>query len=219
MISHVISRAKQTSASKIVVATDSREIKLVAEKSGVDVMITSGRHPSGSDRIHEAIIKMSAKQEQLVINLQGDEPLINPRLVEDLAILKSQNPDVSVATVATPLDSRIEISNPNCVKVVLDKNSLALYFSRSSIPWSIDSDITTNYFRHIGIYAFNSGCLGQFIKEKPCDIEKTEKLEQLRWLWMGRKIKVLIEKNYAGIGVDTEEDLAKVRKLLKKSNN
>jgi 3-deoxy-manno-octulosonate cytidylyltransferase (CMP-KDO synthetase) len=223
MIAHVINRAKKSGAERVIVATDNNEIKKTSEFHGAEAILTSKDHSNGSDRLAEALHKLDANDNQIVINLQGDEPLMNPKTITNLAFTKATNEKESVATVVTNLKDAKEINNPNCVKAVLDSANNALYFSRLPIPFhnNIDSknnfsiNNKINFYRHIGIYAFNVKALKKFIDLGPCKIEKLEKLEQLRWLWMGEKIKVLIDNSCSGIGVDTKDDLVIVRKIFK----
>jgi len=230
MIAHVIERAFKTNAEKVIVATDSEAIRKVSNEYGAASVITSNEHPSGSDRICEALRLIDAEDHQLVINLQGDEPLIKPEMVNKLAETKYSNPDFAVATIATPIRNKRNIIDPNSVKVVFDQNRSALYFSRGVIPYKEEfrekivrskgndkrktEDDETYCHQHIGIYAFEAGSLKRYISQEPCGLEKIEKLEQLRWLWMGEKIKVLIEEHHSGFGIDTMDDLSKVRKLF-----
>ena len=215
MINRVAEKATISGASRVIVATDSEKIKAVVSNQDVDCIMTSIDHPTGSDRICEAIQKSGAGPRQIIVNLQGDEPIINPETIRRLAQMKAACSE-DVATVVSSFKSMEEISDPNCVKVVLSKNDRALYFSRATIPFSRDSSISpeSSYQKHIGIYSFHAYSLKKFVSIGECKLEKIEKLEQLRWLWMGKKIKVLRDDSSRSIGIDTLEDLKKVESYL-----
>ena len=222
MIAHVIEKAKKSGAERVIVATDSNQIRKTSQFYGAESIMTSSTHTSGSDRIAEALMKINAPDDQIIINLQGDEPLMNPNTISNLANSKVKNKNEAVGTVVSPLKDLDEVYNPNCVKVVMNERNNALYFSRAAIPYNSEIDFKKkeiktnelNFYRHIGIYAFSVKSLKKFIKFGPCELEKIEKLEQLRWLWMEEKIKLVIDDSCAGIGVDTLEDLEYVRKIL-----
>ena len=203
------------------VLADIHGIKDSLSQEKVDVILTDENHPSGSDRVFEAVEKSGARDDQIIVNLQGDEPLIDPKTINNLAELKI-NSQEDVATVVARINSENDITNPNCVKVVINKENKGLYFSRSPIPFfrsEENSSVTTNnitYLRHIGIYSFSAGSLRSFVKFGECELENTERLEQLRWLWMGKQIKVLRDDSCLGLGVDTIEDLQKVLLHLQK---
>jgi len=219
MITRVVEKAIHSGASRVIVATDSEKIKNIISKQGVDCIMTSDKHPTGSDRICEALEKSKADPQQVIVNLQGDEPLINAETVKRLALLKTTCVE-DVATVVSRFETTEEVLNPNCVKVVITKNNRALYFSRATIPFARDAGLLSisskesSYLRHIGIYSFHADALQAYVANGECKLEKTEKLEQLRWLWMGRTIKVLLDDNSGAIGVDTEEDLRRVESYL-----
>ena len=221
MINIVARKALSSLATKVIVATDSRRIKDALSQEKVDVILTDENHPSGSDRVFEAVERSGARDDQIIVNLQGDEPLIDPKTINNLAELKI-NSQEDVATVAARITSENDITNPNCVKLVINKENKGLYFSRSPIPFfrsDENSSVTTNnitYLRHIGIYSFSAGSLRSFVKFGECELENTERLEQLRWLWMGKQIKVLRDDSCLGLGVDTIEDLQKVLSHLQK---
>lgn len=201
----------------VVVACDSAEILTACQQHGVQAVLTRPDHPSGSDRLAEACDLLKLDDESLVVNVQGDEPLIDPALVGLVAQLLRQHPEASMSTAAHPLDSVAEFLNPNVVKVVLDARGLALYFSRAPIPLWRDQTGALPHpapLRHIGIYAYRVGFLRQFPRMAQAPIEQTEALEQLRAMWHGHRIAVHVTPQAPAPGVDTPEDLARVRQLL-----
>lgn len=228
MIAHVIETAKKSGANKIIVATDDQRVKSVSETFGATAIMTSVHHESGSDRIAEVAKILDAPDNQIIVNLQGDEPLMPPGIIKKVAKLKEENKKVHVTTVATQVENFNEILDPNCVKVILNQYNEAIYFSRSVIPYQRDksnessnlaynSSITNNqvsYLRHVGIYCFQIADIKKFVSWGPCQLEVAEKLEQLRWLWNKKTIKVMIESEKLVHGVDTEQDLKKIRVLF-----
>ena len=221
MIQHVFERAQdamdEVGFSEIVIATDDGRIQAVCEKFGATVCMTSKDHETGSDRLAE-VVKLNAwSDDTIVVNLQGDEPLTPVENLKQVANNLAKNPEASIATLATPLGSSDEYNDSNVVKVVSDKNGMALYFSRASIPFQRDEGMQANDFalRHIGIYAYRAGYLKSFTEMEPCQIEQLEKLEQLRAMWHGARIHVAVAKEVPGHGVDTEADLVAVEKLLR----
>jgi 3-deoxy-manno-octulosonate cytidylyltransferase (CMP-KDO synthetase) len=222
MVVRVAQRAAQSNAVQVVVAADSLEIVQACHAQGVRVLLTQMDHPSGSDRLAEASAILGLKPDDLVVNVQGDEPLINPELINQVADLLIQRPTASMSTAAHEIQDLAEFTNPNVVKVVLDHEKLALYFSRAPIPWwrdgfakGIDSLPNPAPLRHIGIYAYRVGFLQRFPLLPVATIETEEALEQLRAMWHGYKIAVHISPEAPGPGVDTPEDLERVRALLK----
>lgn len=211
---------------RIVVATDHASIQHACEQHGVQAILTRADHPSGSDRLAEACELLGLSDEATVVNVQGDEPLIDPALVRAVADLLAQRPEASMSTAAHPIHDVAEFSNPNVVKVVLDARNLALYFSRAPIAWWRDGyahgvrelpPMGEKYaapLRHIGIYGYRVGFLRQFPKLAAAPIENSEALEQLRALWHGHRIAVHITQDAPGPGVDTPEDLERVRRLF-----
>lgn len=199
----------------VMVATDDRRIADAVKGAGVDAVMTKPDHPSGTDRIAEAIAKTKAT---VAINIQGDEPLIDPRLIDRLAgeMLSSKKWDM--ATAASPITDKKELAAPSVVKVVWDRTGRALYFSRSTIPFLRDADMNPIglYWRHVGIYAYRAAFLEKLVMTPQCDLEKAEKLEQLRALHIGGKILVL-KTARAGIGVDTPADVKYVERELRKA--
>ena len=228
MIAHVIEAAKKSGANKIIVATDDQNVKNVSKSFGASSIMTNIKHESGSDRIAEVAEILKAPDDQIIVNLQGDEPLMPPSVIKKVAQLKEKNKKIQVTTVATKINNFGEIGNPNCVKVILNKFNEAIYFSRSIIPYQRDqinksSNLVPNlsirnsqftYLRHVGIYCFQIGDLKKFVSWGPCQLELVEKLEQLRWLWNRKTIKVMIETEKLTHGVDTEQDLKKIRSLF-----
>ena len=222
MVVRVAQRAALSHAAQVVVAADSIDIVEVCQAHGIRALLTRNDHPSGSDRLAEASALLQLGPNDLVVNVQGDEPLINPTLINQVAALLEQRPSASMSTAAHEIHDLSEFTNSNVVKVVLDKEQLALYFSRAPIPWwrdgfaqGIQSLPKPAALRHIGIYAYRVGFLQSFPSMTPAPIEKGEALEQLRAIWHGHKIAVHITPDAPGPGVDTPEDLEKVRALLK----
>jgi 3-deoxy-manno-octulosonate cytidylyltransferase (CMP-KDO synthetase) len=222
MVVRVAQRAALSHASQVVVAADSLEIVQACQAHGVRAMLTQMDHPSGSDRLAEASALLGLEPTDVVVNVQGDEPLINPELINQVAELLVQRPTASMSTAAHEIHELAEFTNPNVVKVVIDQAQLALYFSRAPIPWWRDGfakGIQTlpqpAPLRHIGIYAYRVGFLQSFPNLSPAPIETGEALEQLRALWHGHKIAVHITHEAPGPGVDTPEDLERVRALYK----
>lgn len=222
MVVRVAQRAALSKAAQVVVAADSIEIVQACQAHGIQALLTRNDHPSGSDRLAEASALLQLGSNDLVVNVQGDEPLIDPMLINQVASLLEQRPSASMSTAAHEILDLAEFTNPNVVKVVLDKAQLALYFSRAPIPWwrdgfaqGIQSLPKPAPLRHIGIYAYRVGFLQSFPNMQPAPIETGEALEQLRAMWHGQKIAVHITPDTPGPGVDTPEDLEKVRALLK----
>ncbi len=212
MIQRVYEQAKKAkSFDELYIATDDERIRSEAKSFGAKVIMTTREHTCGTDRIAEAIQNLEG---EIVVNVQGDEPLIEPAALN--AVVKPMIADTSIkmATLITPIGNESEYQNPNIVKAVKDKNNFALYFSRSPIPYSREGD-RTGVFKHIGVYAYRRDFLLAFAKMEPTPCEKTEKLEQLRALENGYKIK-LVETTYNPIAVDVPEDIAKVEKALGK---
>ena len=222
MVVRVAQRAALSNATQVVVAADSIEIVQACQAHGVRAMLTQVDHPSGSDRLAEASALLGLSPNDVVVNVQGDEPLINPELINQVAELLVQRPSASMSTAAHEIHELAEFTNPNVVKVVIDQAQLALYFSRAPIPWwrdgfakGIQSLPQPAPLRHIGIYAYRVGFLQSFPTLQAAPIETGEALEQLRALWHGHKIAVHITPDLPGPGVDTPEDLERVRALYK----
>ncbi|MEY4584765.1 MAG: hypothetical protein RJB10_1262, partial [Pseudomonadota bacterium] len=207
---------------RAVVACDSDAILKVCQQHNIEAVLTRADHPSGSDRLAEACEILQLDDNEIVVNVQGDEPLIDPQLIVDVAQLLQNSPSASMSTAAHVIDSIEEFRNPNVVKVVTDANNLAMYFSRAPIGWWRDGSksglpelpTAPKPLRHIGIYAYLVGFLKQFPTLPQADIEVCEALEQLRALWHGHRIAVHVTSQAPGPGVDTPEDLERVRALF-----
>lgn len=217
MIQRVWEQAlKAKSLDGVAIATDDKRIAAVAEAFGAEVVMTPKNCPSGSDRVGLAAKKLGAKAADIVVNIQGDEPLLPPAMINQLVQLLKSKKKAVMATLGHELKSRKEWLDPNIVKIVCSDASEALYFSRAAIPYDRDSKKTAlpqGLLRHIGIYAYRVGFLGQMLKKSPTKLEKTEKLEQLRVLEMGQRILVGRTK-LQSLAVDTPADAQKIRKLL-----
>jgi 3-deoxy-manno-octulosonate cytidylyltransferase (CMP-KDO synthetase) len=222
MVVRVAQRAARSQAVRVVVAADDAEIVLACQAHRVDCVLTQADHATGSDRLAEACALLGLDGADAVVNVQGDEPLIDPSLIDACAALLVNRPDCVMSTAAHAIDDPSELANPNVVKVVVDGAGRALYFSRAPIPWWRDGyaqGISTlppgNLpLRHIGLYGYQAGFLRRFPKLPPCPLEAVESLEQLRVLWHGERISVHVSAVRPGPGVDTPEDLARVRALL-----
>ena len=224
MVVRVAQRALKSGAERVVVATDSQEVIEKCADFGITAVLTRADHPSGSDRLAEACGILGLSDDALVVNVQGDEPLIDPSLIDAVALLLSARPDCAISTAAHAIEELDDLLNPNVVKVVLDSRQTALYFSRSPIPcardfagqawWKSGSSSLPKPLRHVGIYAYRVGFLELFLKLPQAPMEQLESLEQLRALWHDHRIAVHITDSAPGIGVDTPEDLIQVRKLF-----
>jgi 3-deoxy-manno-octulosonate cytidylyltransferase (CMP-KDO synthetase) len=224
MIVRVMEQAKKSSATRVIIATDHQQVFDVVKEYGGEVILTSDKHNSGTERLAEVINAYQFANDEIIVNVQGDEPLIPPVIIDQVAENLVQY-KTGMATLAVPIDSVEEAFNTGAVKVVTDKDGYALYFSRATIPWERDrfaksellkqSSIGNFYLRHIGIYAYRAGFIRQYINWAPSLLEQIEMLEQLRVLWYGQKIHVAVAKQPPAIGVDTREDLEKVRTLFK----
>ncbi len=218
MIVRVAQRAALSGAEQVVVACDSEAIMAACAAHGVKAVLTKADHPSGSDRLAEACDILGLQDDAVIVNVQGDEPLIDPALIAQVArllmIFKPNQPLTVMGTAAHAIDSVADQNNPNIVKVVLDAQYHALYFSRSLIPFNRDSHPKAPApLRHVGIYSYSAGFLRLFPKLPQAPIEMSESLEQLRALWHGYKIAVYVSDTAPGPGVDTPEDLERVRQL------
>lgn len=222
MIVRVAERARQSGARRVVVATDDARIADAVRAHGVEAILTRADHPTGTDRLAEAAAALELAAEETVVNVQGDEPLLDPALMRQMAELLAAHPDAAIATACHPIGEAQEAFNPNVVKVTLDARGYALYFSRATIPWARDAfaaDRSTipaglPLYRHYGLYAYRVGFLRAFPALAPAPIERFEALEQLRALWHGHRIIVAIAPGTPAPGVDTAEDLARVRALF-----
>jgi 3-deoxy-manno-octulosonate cytidylyltransferase (CMP-KDO synthetase) len=223
MVVRVAQRALQSSAARVVVAADDARIIAACAEHGVQAVLTRNDHPSGSDRLAEACELLGLHDEEIVVNVQGDEPLIDPASIDAVANLLTHRPDCSMSTLAHAIDSVQDFQNPNVVKVVLDARDTALYFSRAPIAWWRDGFAqgmtalpNPAPLRHVGLYAYRVGFLRQFPQLTQAPLEVTESLEQLRAMWHGYRIAVHITHHTPGPGVDTPEDLARVREVFER---
>jgi 3-deoxy-manno-octulosonate cytidylyltransferase (CMP-KDO synthetase) len=223
MVVRVAQRALQSQASQVVVAADDERIVAACQAHGVQALLTRQDHLSGSDRLAEACQLLGLPDDAVVVNVQGDEPLIPPALINDVARVLRERPDASMSTAAHEIGSLEEFTNPNVVKVVMDARQMALYFSRAPIPWWRDGQLDSGFkalpnpapLRHIGIYGYRAAFLSLFPTLKPAPLETMESLEQLRVLWHGHRIAVHVTTEAPGPGVDTPDDLARVRSLIR----
>ena len=223
MIQHVFEKAQQSGASRVIIATDNEQVEKAAKSFGAEVCMTSEAHNSGTERLAEVVSKLGIADDEIIVNIQGDEPLIPPVIVSQVAENLAKF-NVNMATLAVKIHEAEELFNPNAVKVVTDKDGYVLYFSRSVIPYDRDqfmqledtskAQLADAYLRHIGIYAYRAGFIKQYVQWAPTQLENLEKLEQLRVLWYGERIHVELAKEVPAVGVDTAEDLEKVRSIL-----
>jgi 3-deoxy-manno-octulosonate cytidylyltransferase (CMP-KDO synthetase) len=214
MVIHVCERAAASGALSVAVATDDERIRQAVEAHGHRALMTRADHPSGTDRIAEAAAALGLDDADIVVNVQGDEPLIAPPLIASVAAALAGDAAASMATACHPIDDEAAITNPNVVKVVLDAAGHALYFSRSRIPYPREPGGV--WYRHAGIYAYRSGFLRRFARLEPAPLERAESLEQLRALWHGFRIAVVVCAEEIPPGVDTPQDLDAVRRMLRK---
>ncbi|HEH9431835.1 TPA: 3-deoxy-manno-octulosonate cytidylyltransferase [Aeromonas sobria] len=227
MVQHVVEKALQSGADRVIVATDDQRVAQALAATGVEVCMTSPDHQSGTERLAEVCRHYGFAADTIIVNVQGDEPLIPPAIIRQVAdnLAAATAP---MATLSVPIKDAEEAFNPNAVKVVTDKDGYALYFSRASIPWDRDrfaasdraagshEQIGDHYQRHIGIYAYRAGFIQRYVDWAPSVLEQVEALEQLRVLWYGEKIHVAQALEAPPVGVDTQADLEKVRALLAK---
>jgi 3-deoxy-manno-octulosonate cytidylyltransferase (CMP-KDO synthetase) len=216
MVVRVAERAKLSLAQRVIVATDSAEIQLACEANGVECLITSDIHPTGTDRLAEVAQLLSLPGEAIVVNVQGDEPLIPPELINQVAQTLASHAQCAISTVAVPITDSDEINNPNVVKVVVNHSGEGLYFSRAPIPFIRDAhhEPAAEHLRHLGIYAYRAEFLQAYANLETAPPEKAEALEQLRALWYGYRIAVHKSPDTPPAGVDTPEDLERVRQIL-----
>jgi 3-deoxy-manno-octulosonate cytidylyltransferase (CMP-KDO synthetase) len=216
MVIRVAERAQQSNAQSVVVATDSPEIQAACDEYRIECLLTSEDHPTGTDRIAEVAQLLKLPADTLVVNVQGDEPLIPPELINQVAQTLADNSACAISTVAVPIVDAAELNNPNVVKVVLNRSGEALYFSRATIPFVRDPETLGNvtHLRHLGIYAYRADFLQAYTRLEPAPPEQAEALEQLRALWNGYRIAVHTASEAPPAGVDTAEDLERVRRIL-----
>lgn len=223
MIAHVVEKAKLSGAKRVIVATDNQQVAQAVEPL-TEVCLTSSQHNSGTERLAEVVQKLQIADDEIIVNIQGDEPLIPPVIVQQVAQNLAKY-SVNMATLAVKIHQPEELFNPNVVKVVTDQQGYVLYFSRAVIPWNRDQFnkepqqldpalLADHYLRHIGIYAYRAGFIKRYVQWQPTHLEQIEALEQLRVLWYGEKIHVELALQEPAVGVDTAEDLAKVRSIL-----
>jgi 3-deoxy-manno-octulosonate cytidylyltransferase (CMP-KDO synthetase) len=210
MVVHVCERARKSGAAAVHVATDDERIARAVRAHGHSVVMTRADHPSGTDRLAEAAKKLKLKDSDVVVNVQGDEPLISPSLIKRVGALLSKKPKAAIATACHAIHG--DAGNPNVVKVVLDREGYALYFSRSQIPYPREAGGAV--YRHAGIYGYRVSFLKKYARLKPAPLEKSEALEQLRALWHGYRIAVVVSETEIPPGVDTPQDLEAVRRML-----
>lgn len=215
MIQWVYEAAAAGGAAEVIVATDDTRIAEACGRFGARAEMTDSAHASGTDRIAEVARRLDWPDERVVVNVQGDEPLLPPVLVSQVARLLDDDPEAGLATLATPIVDSAEWDDPNVVKVVTDRRYRALYFSRARIPWPRDSEApVANAMRHVGLYGYRVRALKAYTGAGPCGLELQERLEQLRALWLGIPIHVGQAREIPPRGVDTEEDLQAVRRIL-----
>ncbi|VVO18377.1 3-deoxy-manno-octulosonate cytidylyltransferase [Pseudomonas fluorescens] len=222
MIQHVWEQACKSNAQRVVVATDDARIVEACKAFGAEVVLTREDHVSGTDRLAEVATQLGLAADAIVVNVQGDEPMIPPAVIDQVAANLAAHPEARMSTLAEPIEDIETLFNTNVVKVVSDLNGLALTFSRATLPWARDDFAKRReqlpagvpYRRHIGIYAYRTGFLHDFVSWGPCWLENTECLEQLRALWHGVRIHVGDAVQAPPAGVDTAEDLERVRRLL-----
>lgn len=233
LLQYTYEQAQKSGAQRIFIATDDQRIADAANGFSAEVVLTSEGHPSGTDRIAELVEKMAFSDNTVVVNVQGDEPLIPPENIQHVAGKLADATSADMTTLCIPIKHSEELFNPNVVKVVLDNQGYALYFSRSTMPWNRDAfpdnypgftqkylnsvkldNLQCPYYRHIGLYAYRAGFLKRYVKLPPSALEKAEALEQLRVLSNGFRIQVVITTDDSSIGVDTEADLQRVRAII-----
>jgi 3-deoxy-manno-octulosonate cytidylyltransferase (CMP-KDO synthetase) len=221
MVVRVAERAVQSGASEVIVATDDSSVYEAVEKAGYRALMTSPDHASGTDRLAEVAGILGCAEDDILVNVQGDEPLIPPALIRECALALTLHETAAIATLAHPLRDEAEFRNPNVVKVVTDEQGYALYFSRAPIPFPRDAFAAGQslppelpMLRHIGLYAYRASFLAAFGGLMPAPLERFEMLEQLRALWHGYRIAVAVTPDSPGAGVDTPEDLERVRALF-----
>ncbi|MDU6686178.1 MAG: 3-deoxy-manno-octulosonate cytidylyltransferase [Enterobacteriaceae bacterium] len=216
MVVHVLERARESGAARVIVATDNTNVARAVEAAGGEVCMTRADHHSGTERLAEVVEKCGFSDDTVIVNVQGDEPMIPPAIIRQVAENLAAR-DIGMATLAVPIHHAEEAFNPNAVKVVTDAQGYALYFSRATIPWDRDrfaasrETIGDTFLRHIGIYGYRAGFIRRYVNWEASPLENIEMLEQLRVLWYGEKIHVAVATEVPGTGVDTQEDLVRVR--------
>ena len=221
MIQHVFERAQESLAAEIIIATDDVRIEQAAQAFGADVCMTQADHPSGTDRLAEVALKRGFADNDIIVNVQGDEPCLPAALINQVANDLESHQDADIATLYSQITQEKQVFDPNVVKAVMDNNGYALYFSRAPIPWmrdhfNSDSSLPPElpHYRHIGLYSYRASFLKHYSELAPCVLEQEESLEQLRAMFYGKKIHLSAAQIDSGHGVDTQDDLIEVRKLL-----
>ena len=224
MIVRVARQASLSRAQDVVVAVDDEEVLAVVRDAGFDAVLTAAEHPSGSDRVMEVARQRHWPEHDIVINVQGDEPLLPPAIIDQLADYMAASNSIEIATLSEPITSVADFFNPNVVKVLTDANDQALYFSRAPIPFPRDEMLAdavsdamvqnNNVQRHVGVYGFRVHALQRFVNLNDSRLERIERLEQLRWLEQGGRIAVLQSVASIPGGVDTPQDLERVRRIV-----
>ena len=213
MLQRTYENAKESTAQDVYIATDDERIKKVSESFGAKVFMTSINHKSGTDRIQEVAAKLKLSEDQIIVNVQADEPLLPSTVIDQVFRNLNKRPEAGMATVCEVITVQPEIEDPHAVKVVIDDEGYALYFSRATIPYQASAS-ARNCYRHIGIYAYRLAVLNQFVEWPAADLEVSEKLEQLRALSKGVKVHVEVSAEHVPAGIDTERDLQAVRNYL-----
>lgn len=219
MVVHVMEQALASGATRVIVATDHPDVVKAVKDAGGEVCLTRADHQSGTERLAEVIERYGFADDDIIVNVQGDEPLVPPVIIRQVADNLAAS-SAGMATLAVPIESSEEAFNPNAVKVVMDAQGYALYFSRATIPWDRErfaqskETIGDCFLRHIGIYAYRAGFIRRYVNWAPSKLEQIELLEQLRVLWYGEKIHVAVAKAVPAVGVDTQEDLDRVRAIM-----
>ncbi len=224
MIQRVYEQACGSDAKSVTIATDDERIEAVATAFGAKVIMTSPSHESGTDRLQEVVSKLALNNQEIVVNVQGDEPLLPSELITQVATNLASS-EAGISTLCEPIHDITTVFDPNAVKVVMDKVGYALYFSRASIPFSratygsdgAELPVSMAVYRHVGMYGYRVGLLHDFVRWGPCELERTESLEQLRAMWNGVKIHVAVAEVSPPAGVDTAADLERVREIFNSS--
>jgi len=218
VLERVYSQAKLSQAESVIIAADDERVVEHTKSFGADVFMTEAHHLSGTERIAELVQRLEFFDDDIIVNVQGDLPLIPPQAIDQVASYLIDQPDLQMATLCQPIYRLEDVQNPHVVKVIFDNRQQAIYFSRHPIPWTLpisDNSYQKNiYYKHIGIYAYRVGFIKQYIQWPVCQLETLESLEQLRAIWHGAKIFVGISETADSPSVDTQEDLDKVRELV-----
>lgn len=227
MIQHVFERSVASGALSVVVATDDQRIAKVAENFGAKICMTAAHHQSSTERLAEAAVLLDFEDEDVLVNVQSDEPLISPRVIRQLANDLIEKEHIKVSTLCQPIQSPEDLFNSDIVKMVMNHRNYAMYFSRAAIPWDREkftetgqlSQYRPKHWQHIGIFAYRVNFLQEYIEWPSCPLEEMEALEQLRILWNGVRVHVLVSEEKIMHGVKTEADLEKIRKYVKENGN